>query len=102
MRLKKGALKTIFCLALAVCIAIPFGTVDTHAEIFYLQTGRRFDSTFSANYYPDLKAKYGYNAHKLLDHYLNYGNIRILYIFTMSSLKRIRSFILWRCWKGSA
>ena len=73
MRLKKGALKTIFCLALAVCIAIPFGTVDTHAEIFYLQTGRRFDSTFYANYYPDLKAKYGYNARKLLDHYLNYG-----------------------------
>ncbi len=70
---KRCAAKTAVCLLLAVSIAIPFGAVDAHAEVFYLQTGRRFDSDFYANYYPDLKAKYGYNAHKLLDHYINYG-----------------------------
>ncbi len=65
--------KRIITIALVTCMILPLTAVDTHAEIFYLQTGRRFDSDFYANYYPDLKAKYGYNAHKLLDHYINYG-----------------------------
>ncbi|MCR5687212.1 MAG: hypothetical protein K6G58_04260 [Lachnospiraceae bacterium] len=64
---------------------------DAHAEIFYLQTGRRFDSDFYANYYPDLKAKYGYNAHKLLDHYINYGIFErripsMYYLYNMDAL----------------
>ncbi len=49
---------------------------DVHAEIFHLQGTQliiRLDTDFYANYYPDLKAKYGYNAHKLLEHYLDYG-----------------------------
>ena len=58
---------------LTVAMILPLSAVDTHAEIFYLQTYRRLDTDFYANYYPDLKAKYGYDPHKLLDHYINYG-----------------------------
>lgn len=43
------------------------------AEVFYLNGGRQFDSTFYSAYYPDLKAKYGNNTQKLLQHYLDYG-----------------------------
>lgn len=56
--------------AVLICTMMP---ADVHAEIFYLQTYRRLDTDFYANYYPDLKAKYGYDPHKLLDHYINYG-----------------------------
>lgn len=58
---------------LITAMLLPLGAKNTHAEVFYLQTYRRLDTDFYANLYPDLKAKYGYNAHKLLDHYINYG-----------------------------
>ena len=70
---KHRILKRILVAALAVALALPLVPSEVHAEIFYLQGGRRLDTDFYANYYPDLKAKYGYNAHKLLDHYINYG-----------------------------
>ena len=73
MKMMNKTIKRIIAIVLVTCSLLPVGAVEAHAEIFYLQTGRRFDSDFYANYYPDLKAKYGYNAHKLLDHYLNYG-----------------------------
>ena len=68
--------KTIRRAAAVMIIAammLPLGARETHAEIFYLQTYRRLDTDFYANLYPDLRAKYGYDAHKLLDHYINYG-----------------------------
>ena len=73
MIFKRGIFKKATCALLAFFIVLQAGAVDAHAEIFYLQNGRRFDSVFYANYYPDLKAKYGYNAQKLLNHYINYG-----------------------------
>lgn len=90
-RTLKRTAKHIITIALVTCMILPLGAVDTHAEIFYLQTGRRFDSDFYANYYPDLKAKYGYNAHKLLDHYLNYGMFErripsMYYLYNMDAL----------------
>ena len=83
--------KRIMAVVLITCMILPVGAHNTHAEIFYLQTGRRFDSDFYANYYPDLKAKYGYNAHKLLDHYLNYGMFErripsMYYLYNMDAL----------------
>ena len=51
--------KAITALLLVAGFILPFGAVETHAEIFYLQTGRRFDSDFYANYYPDLEKLYG-------------------------------------------
>lgn len=90
MKGKKTIKKIIAAIAVTVMV---FAMVpsDVHAEIFYLQGGRRFDSDFYANYYPDLKAKYGYNAHKLLDHYLNYGIFErripsMYYIYNMDAL----------------
>ncbi len=73
MKLKKGLIAKITACLMVTATLLSVVPHETHAEIFYLQTGRRFDSDFYANYYPDLKAKYGYNAHKLLDHYINYG-----------------------------
>ncbi len=32
-----------------------------------------FDATYYAEHYPDVKAAYGYNEEKLLDHFVNYG-----------------------------
>ena len=83
--------KRAITIMLVTCMILPLGATDAHAEIFYLQTGRRFDSDFYANYYPDLKAKYGYNAHKLLDHYLNYGMFErripsMYYLYNMDAL----------------
>ncbi len=77
---------------LLTAMIMPVFAQDTHAEIFYLQTGRRLDTLFYANYYPDLKAKYGYDAHKLLDHYLNYGMFErripdISYLYNMDALQ---------------
>ena len=69
----RKTVKIVVSIVIAVCLAVPVTAVPVHAEVFFLQNGRRFDSDFYANYYPDLKAKYGYNAQKLLDHYLNYG-----------------------------
>ncbi len=59
-------IKMTAAVLLVTALILPMTSVDTHAEIFYLQTGRRLDTDFYANYYPDLKAKYGNNAHKLL------------------------------------
>lgn len=74
MKGKKDTVRRILAALMILALMIPVMPVhDVHAEIFYLQTGRRLDTDFYANYYPDLKAKYGYNAHKLLDHYINYG-----------------------------
>ena len=73
MKRMKGITGKIVAVLLTVAMLVPITPSETHAEIFYLQTGRRLDTDFYANYYPDLKAKYGYNAHKLLDHYINYG-----------------------------
>ncbi|MCR5301999.1 MAG: hypothetical protein K6E49_06125 [Lachnospiraceae bacterium] len=77
---------------LITAMFMPLTAVNTHAQIFFLQTGRRFDSDFYAAYYPDLRAKYGYNAHKLLDHYLNYGMFErripaAMYIYNMDALQ---------------
>lgn len=69
----RRVVRSAVSIILAVAILLPFTATDVHAEIFFLQGGRRLDTDFYANYYPDLKAKYGYNAHKLLDHYINYG-----------------------------
>ena len=55
----KKTVKIMVSILLAACLAVPAGAVPVHAEIFFLQNGRRFDSDFYANYYPDLKAKYG-------------------------------------------
>ena len=73
MKRMKGITGKIVAVLLTVAMLVPIMPSEAHAEIFYLQTGRRLDTDFYANYYPDLKAKYGYNAHKLLDHYINYG-----------------------------
>ena len=73
MKGKRKILKRILMIVLATAMFASSVPQNTHAEIFYLQGGRRLDTDFYANYYPDLKAKYGYNAHKLLDHYINYG-----------------------------
>ncbi len=32
-----------------------------------------FDATYYAEHYPDVRAAYGYNEEKLLDHFINYG-----------------------------
>ena len=90
MRGKHLIKKSAVLLALIAVIFTAF-PLQAHAEIFYLQTGRRFDSDFYANYYPDLKAKYGYDAHKLLDHYLNYGIFErripsMYYLYNMDAL----------------
>ena len=84
-------MKMTVAVLLVTALIMPMTAVTAHAEIFYLQTGRRFDSDFYANYYPDLKAKYGYNAHKLLDHYLNYGMFErripsAYYLYNMDAL----------------
>ena len=73
MRYRSGIAGRLIAAVVAAAMIIALVPHETHAEIFYLQTGRRLDTDFYANYYPDLKAKYGYNAHKLLDHYINYG-----------------------------
>lgn len=46
---------------------------NVHAEIFFLTGGIEFNSNFYAAYYPDVRAKYGTNTKKLLNHYLDYG-----------------------------
>ena len=77
MLFKKKTATAIFAkfttLILVLCMTQVFWPSEVNAEIFFLQTGRRLDTDFYANYYPDLKAKYGYDAHKLLNHYLDYG-----------------------------
>ena len=85
-------IKYVTAAVLITAMLMPLGVVNAHAEIFYLQTGRRLDTDFYANYYPDLKAKYGYDAHKLLDHYLNYGMFErripsMYYLYNMDGLQ---------------
>jgi len=58
---------------LSVCIMLSCALTDIKAETFWLQNNRRLDTIWYANYYPDLKAKYGYDTQKLLNHYLNFG-----------------------------
>lgn len=92
MRRRMGKIiKFTTVVLLVTAMILPMTAEDTHAEIFYLQTGRRLDTDFYANYYPDLKAKYGYDAHKLLDHYINYGIFErripaMYYLYNMDAL----------------
>ena len=58
-----GMLRKITALILLTTVLTTTFDVNVKAEVFYLQTGRRLDTDFYANYYPDLKAKYGYDAH---------------------------------------
>lgn len=88
----KKITKCILSILLATCLILPITARDVSAEVFFLQNGRRFDSNFYANYYPDLKAKYGYNAKNLLNHYLNYGKYErripsIYYVYNMDALE---------------
>lgn len=46
---------------------------EAHAEIITLQSGVIFDSDFYAALYPDVKAAYGTDTSRLLNHYLTYG-----------------------------
>lgn len=64
--------KIFVTIIMALIFASAF-SMNTKAEIFYLNGGRQFDSDFYAMYYPDLKAKYGTNVQSLLNHYLDYG-----------------------------
>ncbi len=91
MKTKKNLFVKVTAAIMLTAMIFTMVPHETHAEIFYLQTGRRFDSDFYANYYPDLKAKYGYNAHKLLDHYINYGIFErripsMYYLYNMDAL----------------
>ena len=69
----RRTIKRLTALAVLTAVLSTSFSEIVKAEIFYLPTGRRLDTNFYANYYPDLKAKYGYDAHKLLNHYLDYG-----------------------------
>lgn len=89
-RIEKGVKRVAALVLVAALLSTSFPK-DVKAEIFYLQTGRRLDTDFYANYYPDLKAKYGYNAHKLLNHYLDYGMFErripsMYYLYNMDAL----------------
>ncbi|MBR4573596.1 MAG: hypothetical protein IKO16_01685 [Lachnospiraceae bacterium] len=70
-------IKRIVAVLMLTAVILPYTASYTHATTIFLPAGalpaRRFDSKFYADYYPDLKAKYGYNTQKLLNHYLNYG-----------------------------
>ena len=66
-------IKRTLAVVLCVGMILPFASTDIKAETFWLQNNRRLDTIWYANYYPDLKAKYGYDTQKLLNHYLNYG-----------------------------
>ena len=66
-------IKRMIVMIAIVSLILPMQTKDVHAEQFILQNGRRFDTIFYATLYPDLRAKYGYDSQKLMQHYLKYG-----------------------------
>ena len=75
MKMMNKTIKRIIATVLVTCSLLPVGAVEAHAEIFYLQTGRRFDSDFYAALYPEMQAGYagGKYPERLLWHYLTYG-----------------------------
>lgn len=73
MSRRTGRINKIMAMLMCIVFVVLTYNEPVKAEVFYLNGGRQFDSTFYSAYYPDLKAKYGNNVQKLLQHYLDYG-----------------------------